>query len=644
MALATPVRTGAAAAVTAATPYRAYPHQQSAQRAGPNITDDYERWYTEQTSNNRMVLSLRSTINTEIGWALDRLHRLCTNDLFMLKSLPGLTNALFDWPEWYAREGHFESENYPFFSLSPEADRRRRHAIESLFVLRNSATNEPNALELAECRRTQPLIFDALINLDPDSDANTEFILNIIELLQSISFRIVLPPLDSGERNPLQTLLRIAGHSPNRTLIVSALSVLGQLFLYPPNVSRLQADSPALEASIRYLPLFMDKPLVEASLNYLYAHLSHPPMGKAFLLHPSMPSTLKVLVSLLLVEQVEEEVSVDITGSVRTIPANTTFAAPDHDLTSEELDRLLPLPEPTRCYEWMKTMFVAEPECELTQVDFWNLYKDAFSPHVELFPVLVASEVIKNVNTVFEHAQAMVLPGPPQRFVVRGVSRRKETQASQQFKCQWDRSQCSAPPSSSAGELYDHLIQHVNDLEASYGSCHWSTCGAARMPKSYLRLHVLTHIPSSQPPPRHPSQDDNITIAVDDNYPLANPTLRPPPPPRSTSVKFPRPVVDPPSSSLTALLIIRILFHTSFVAADLAPRPDGERFGFPGVVEEDDGEVMSEDYGGEVEGERKGRRAFVGVRRMLEGVRMKDEALASWIAEMVDAGFDGLLQ
>ena len=292
----------------------------------------------------------------------------------------------------------------------------------------------------------------------------------------------------------------------------------------------------------------------------------------------------------------------------------------------------------------MKTMFVAEPDGELTQVDFWNLYKDAFTPHIEHFPVLVASDVIKNVNVVFPQAQAMVLPGPPQRFVVRGVSRRKETQADQQFKCQWDRSQCNATPSSSAGELCDHLIQHVNDLEASHPSCLWSTCAAARMPKPSLRLHVLTHIPRSQPPARHPSQDDNITVAVEDTYPLVNPTLRPPPPPRSTSVKFPRPVADPPSSSLTALLITRILFHTSFVATDLAPRPDGERFGFPGMVEEDDGEIVSENYVGEVEGERKGRRAFVGVRRMLEGVRMKDEALANWIAEMVDAGFDGLLQ
>ncbi|KAH0838027.1 hypothetical protein J3R83DRAFT_6267 [Lanmaoa asiatica] len=494
MALATPVRAGTAAMATTA--YRVYPQQQSAQRLGPNVTDDYERWYTEPTASNRMVLSLRSTIHAEIGWALDRLHRLCTNDLFILKSLPGLTDALFEWPEWYVSDGHLESEKYSFFSLSAETDRKRRHAIESLFVLRNSATNEPNALELADYRRTQPLIFNALSNLDPESDANTEFILNIIELLQSISFRVILPHPDSAENRPLITLLQIAGHSSNRTLIISALTVLGQLFMYSSNVSRLQADSPALEASIRYLPLFMDKPLVEASLNYLYAHLSHPPMAKAFLLHPSMTSTLRVLVSLLLVEQVEEEVSVDITGTVRTVSANTPFSTPDHDLTSEELERLLPIPEPTRCYEWyaplvclsyilltsrvrMKTMFIAEPDGELTQVDFWNLYKDAFTPHSEHFSVLVASDVIKNVNVVFPQAQAMVLPGPPQRFIVRGVSRRKETQASQRFKCQWDRSQCSATPSSSIGELYDHLIQHVNDLEASHPVCLWSHCAAA---------------------------------------------------------------------------------------------------------------------------------------------------------------------
>ncbi|KAL4070630.1 hypothetical protein J3A83DRAFT_4244545 [Scleroderma citrinum] len=639
MALQTPVR----AATSTPGFYRAYT-QQPAQRVAPNVTDDYERWYTDATPSNRMVLSLRCGIHTEIGWALDRLHRLCSNDQFILKTIPGLTEALFEWPEWYVREGHLESEKYPFFTLSVEEERKRRHATESLFILRNSAMNEPNAQELMNHTWTLPLLFGALTNLDPDAEANTEFLLNTIELLQAISQRVVLPQSSTDGKNPLAALLRIVDLSSNRTLIIATLTLLGQLFSNSANLVRLETDSPALSASLRYLPLFVDKPLVEASLNYLFAHFSHPPMVKAFFHHHFMPSTLRILVSLLLSEQVEETVSLDLPVSVRTIPA-TTMIAPDHDLTKEELDHLLPMAEPQRCYDWMRTMFVAKPEGEMTQVDFWNLYKDAFTPFGDRYPVLVASDVIKNVNVVFPQAQAMVLPGPPQRFVVRGVDRRKETQDIPRFKCQWDRSQCSTPAFVSAGELFDHLLQHISAVEVPESPCLWSSCSMPPVPKIRLGRHVLTHMPSSQPPAKHASQDDIVTLSVSDGYPMADPTQRPPPPLRNAAVTYRRPLVDPPSTSLTALLIIRIFFRTSFVATDLAPRADGERFGFPGVVAEDEGEeTTNEDYTYEVEGERKGRRAFVGVRKMMEDVRIKDETLMSWVVEMVDAAYDGLPQ
>src|ERR1700728_4748048 len=91
----------------------------------PNVTDDYERtrkndafrtftkklflgWYTEATPLNRMLLSLRSGIDADIGWALNRLCRLCDNEQFVLKTIPGLIDALFEWPEWYANEGYKE--------------------------------------------------------------------------------------------------------------------------------------------------------------------------------------------------------------------------------------------------------------------------------------------------------------------------------------------------------------------------------------------------------------------------------------------------------------------------------------------------------------------------------------------------------
>jgi len=290
-------------------------------------------------------------------------------------------------------------------------------------------------------------------------------------------------------------------------------------------------------------------------------------------------------------------------------------------------------------------MFVAKTDGELTQVDFWNLYKDAFSPFSEQYPLLVASDVIKNVTNVFPQAQAMVLQGPVQRFVVRGVDRRKETVAFERYRCHWDRSQCSSSPFNSAGELYDHVLQHLASVEDPEQPCLWATCPQTSLSKHALSSHILTHLASTQPLQKHPSQSDTITLPSEGYpYPTENPTTRPPPPPRSTVISYEFPLADPPSTSLTALLIIRILFRTSFASVDAAPRVDADHFGFPGVLEDtedpsdvDDGQLD----GNEKEGEKRGRKAFVGIRRLLEGVRIRDEALMSWITEMVDASITG---
>ena len=124
---------------------------------------------------------------------------------------------------------------------------------------------------------------------------------------------------------------------------------------------------------------------------------------------------------------------------------------------------------------------------------------------------------------------------------------------------------------------------------------------------------------------------------------MTTPTTRPPPPPRKTTITYRKPVLDPPSSSLTALLCIRILFRTSFISTDESPRVDADHFGFPGFVEDVEGieEDQESVEDSEKEGEKRGRKAFVGVRRLMEKVQIRDETLMSWIAEMVDAGISG---
>ncbi|KAI0296264.1 hypothetical protein BC826DRAFT_1103989 [Russula brevipes] len=596
-----------------------------APRPAPNTTDDYERWYTEASPNNRMLLSLRSGIRSEIAWAFDRLCRLCNNEQFLFRSIPGLTNALFEWPEWYvARNAEDAFALSSLFAMPPSEERKRRHGLEALCIMRNAAAvNDANAEELVKHRKAMPLILSALHNVRPNSDENMEFLLYVTDLFQYIAPPTYFPRLLTS----------------NRSLIVSSLTCLHLLFSNTANSPRLTVNSPALSASLLYLPLFSDRVLVDVCINYLYAHLSHPPMAKAFLLHPDMPSTLKLLVSQILAEQIEDSVPIEIGGPIHTAPAQAVLIQ-DHELSKEELDSLIALPEPQRCYEWMKLMFVAKPEGELTQVDFWNLYKDVFVPYQDQYHLLVASDVIKNVNVVFPQAQAMVLNGPPQKFVVRGVDRRKDDRSNDRFKCQWNRSECDTSPFDSASELCEHILGHISSVEDDEYGCSWATCSREPLPELQLRAHVLTHLPSAQPPSKHPTQSDTITLPSSQHpHPVPNPTTRPLPP-HKTTLLVKKPIGDPPSSSLTALLCIRVIFRTAFTAIEAAPRVDADHFGFPGVVEEDEGMDALDDSGlsdSEQEGQRRGRRAFNGVRRLLEGVQIRDETLMGWIAEMVQA-------
>ena len=293
----------------------------------------------------------------------------------------------------------------------------------------------------------------------------------------------------------------------------------------------------------------------------------------------------------------------------------------------------------------MKCMFVAKSDGELTQVDFWNLYKDTFHPYSENCPLLVASDVIKNASHVFPSGQAVVLgQGLQQRFIVRGVDRRKDATVVERFKCQWDRGRCSEAAFQTPGALYNHLLEHLANLEGTENSCLWSTCQQIDFSKSCLRLHVLTHLSIVPSPQKDPSQSDTITLASNGaSYPIADPTSRPIPPSRSTIINYSRSKTDPSSPALTALLILRILFRTSFASADAAPRADSDHFGFPGLIEDtsdlDDG-LVANFNGDDKEGEMRGRRAFIGIRKFLENMDIYDSVLMSWVDEMADVGLN----
>jgi chromatin structure-remodeling complex subunit RSC9 len=264
----------------------------------------------------------------------------------------------------------------------------------------------------------------------------------------------------------------------------------------------------------------------------------------------------------------------------------------------------------------MRLMFTTQPDGEITQVDFWTAYKDAFVPYIDSVPMHSASDLIKTVATVFPHAHAVCVDGPPPRWVMRGVARAPE----HRHACAWERGACAAVPLARRADLVAHVRQHLVERVEDALPCLWASCAHPPAPKPALWPHVLTHLAGALP----------AAAAAVPSVPAPAPTLA-----------LTRAANEPPQATLTALLCIRLLFHLSFSAAGAAPRVDGDHFGFPGVVEEDDDDAelataTAAPAAGEEEGARRGRTAFVGARHLMERVRIKDDALMGWLAEMIE--------
>lgn len=311
-------------------------------------------WYTECTHLNRMVLSLRSGIHSDIAWALERLCRLAQNERFDLKDYPGLLDGLFDWPEWYVNQGYKElTDDHSLFSPPRDFAAHHRYALESLCVLRCAIMEQKNAIMVSEHAHTLPLILTALENLDFTKDQNQEPLLHLLEIFQVLASNLCVSASVHDKSNPIVPLNKIISKSNNRSLIIAAFTSINSVLSHPQNAIHLGKAADALSAAIRYLPLLVDKPLIGASLEHIYIHVSNPASARAFLLHPQLPNLLKVLSSMIITEQrwTVEDVSIDLTKPQRSLPLDPR-AWSNYEMPKAEFDEILVKEEPKRCHEW----------------------------------------------------------------------------------------------------------------------------------------------------------------------------------------------------------------------------------------------------------------------------------------------------
>ncbi|KAG8803994.1 Chromatin structure-remodeling complex protein rsc9 [Serendipita sp. 398] len=602
--------------------------------------DNHELPYHQPAPNNRMLLSLECGIPSEVTWALSRLLMFTATDRFHLTQWPTLPAALCHWPEWLLTQEEKMDEDSLNFCPSPDFATNRRFALDSILVLKNMSMTEEGGNVLARSERVRTLVMRILETCQRPTDSTLELLLGGIDLFRTTIAKWPTPPTPAQ----ITLLIELVGRSHDRAVLISGWLGLHTLLDTFTQTMHVKPTSPALNAAIRVLPIHFDRDLISAALEYILAHVSHPALAKAFLHHPEMPQVLRLLASQLLYDQQRVIDHVKLTLGV---PPKTAIAQNNAigllELTQEELDSISTLPEPDRVTKWMKRVFEISPHAEITQVDFWGLYKTAFAQYGP-DSMLPATDLIKLVGTVFPSATPMVVPGvggKPSKFVIKGLER-KRAAAEGRTKCHWGKWGCPTPPFDSAASLFIHLKEHIAHYPTT--TCTWGSCTHHSGTQKDFIAHLRTHLPLQLPVVRHPGQVDDVIIPAHSHADVGVPTARPVPPPPQLFMVYPKPREDPPPTSFAALLIMRILYRTSFVQAEVVLKTDGDHFGFPGIEQPLTGEtgegaegVETEDFGLDMlEGQWRGQAAFKAIGGMLAIVQIHDPVIATWVDEMLD--------
>ncbi|PWN36095.1 uncharacterized protein FA14DRAFT_172673 [Meira miltonrushii] len=166
-------------------------------------------------------------------------------------------------------------------------------------------------------------------------------------------------------------------------------------------------------------------------------------------------------------------------------------------LNKEEWLKQKDLREPERLRTWMRTIYEAKEDGEVTQMEFWTTYSSQFGPYSQLGgpPLLPAAEVIRAVSNIFPGALAMVLPD--KRFIVRGVQPR-ELQLASKFECRWKG--CNQSETDTYAAVETHVRKHIVESDAK--RCQWAFCTyevpeKIKDPSKHLHKHALTHVPDT---------------------------------------------------------------------------------------------------------------------------------------------------
>ncbi|KAI8449240.1 hypothetical protein BY996DRAFT_7501782, partial [Phakopsora pachyrhizi] len=161
------------------------------------LLDDRSHHLDQPGPQNRILLSIRSGIDSEVNYGLEILLAASyyEPEVVQVSNFQGLVEALFEIIRTYSSPGPFEDQ---------EEGSRRRCALEAALILRNLVVQDYNALPIATNPRTLPSLIDGLQLCKDDSDPEfLSLLLDILEVVASQGINLSQSLLIPGLQNTI---------------------------------------------------------------------------------------------------------------------------------------------------------------------------------------------------------------------------------------------------------------------------------------------------------------------------------------------------------------------------------------------------------------------------------------------------------
>ncbi|GAA5963858.1 hypothetical protein JCM3765_004042 [Sporobolomyces pararoseus] len=399
--------------------------------------------YLEPGASNRLVLSLRSCVASEVDFSLERLIQVSSIDpeLLRFNELPGLFDGLLNLIKDYL---DLTTTTSLMMNNSETRQVSRKRASEASLILRNLSLEGKKNLEVfIQSKKFKKLLIQVLEQGEIEGflgEETTEIRLYLLEILELIGEHIplVIPghsiPLSSDEEEenstttqkpePLDSpsvklfpLLVNLTTSPDRALVLASFRCLTVLSLNEKsdhlfsiltylNLPPLPKTQPhPIETSLKLLTLG-DSELTTVLLDFIYQHTLLPSNSVSFSSRNDLVSILKLICSKFelgaRIEQVETLVLESNSEAASFFKSNfgdqfynnnNNKQGQDQDQNNEEesttqdgllsmreVREIIKTSEPERTISWMHKMYETDPDSDITQVSLWTAYKTQFEP------------------------------------------------------------------------------------------------------------------------------------------------------------------------------------------------------------------------------------------------------------------------